>query len=129
MSMPIDPFPVDPNRIVQQLARRVAALEARLGVQPAVEVSAASGPFFLPDGAAFTGQAGGLRMGAVGSQFRVVDAVGNVIDIPIGFMASITTANAGASYDGTTQTLINALKTGHNDLLTMMKAYRVMKSF
>lgn len=126
MSMPIDEFEVDSNRIIQQLARRVAALEARAGIQQPVEVSSAAGPFFLPNGTP-TGQAGGLVIGASSGQFKVVDQVGNTIDLPVSYQAPISLSNAGASYDGTAQALINGLKTGHNDLVDRLKLYRVMK--
>ncbi|MFB4285715.1 hypothetical protein ACBJ59_61385 [Nonomuraea sp. MTCD27] len=127
MSMPIDQFPAGNPEILRDLARRIAALEAKLGVQQAVEVSKASGPFFLPNGTP-TLQSGGLVIGASGTQFQVVDQVGNRVDIPCASVAPITLSNAGAAYDGTAQALINGLKTGHNDLLSTLKLYRLMKS-
>ncbi|MFB4276031.1 hypothetical protein ACBJ59_12105 [Nonomuraea sp. MTCD27] len=124
----LDQFPDNQNRIVRDLERRIEQLEAQVKNRPGAAVSRASGSFFLPDGAV-SGQAGGMTMGGSGGQFRVVDHLGNIIELPMSAQAPISLTDASSVYDGTAQALINALKAGHNDLLNRMKVYRLMRPF
>lgn len=123
----LDPFPDEQNRIVLDLERRIEALEAAVKSRPAAAVTRASGPFFLPD-ATVTLQSGGLTIGAAGGQFQVVDQIGNRVSIPVGYVATITATNAGATYDSAAQILINTLKTAVNDLTFSLKSDHVMKT-
>jgi hypothetical protein len=77
----IDPYPVDQNRIIQALERRVAALEAQIRNRPGAPVTEASGPLFLPNSSPST-PAGGCKVYAVGGDFRVINSNGVVRQIP-----------------------------------------------
>jgi hypothetical protein len=133
--MPLDSFPLDgTNRIIQQLARRVAALEAQAGVQAAVEVGRASGPFFLPNSTP-TGQTGGLVIGASSGQFKVADQFGNTIDLPAShvanqdsFVSSTIAGSPTASDYNLLRTDAVATRAKLFEVQTSLRAARAMKS-
>jgi hypothetical protein len=45
----VDQFPMDQNRIIQDLARRVAALEAQAGQAQGLQITKASAAFLIPE--------------------------------------------------------------------------------
>jgi hypothetical protein len=101
MSLPIDGFELDPNRILQALARRVAALEAQAGQGQALTIGQASGPFFLPNSSPGT-PSGGCTVYAVGGELRVIQSNGSVRMIPapaapIENQVSFTSSDIGAT--------------------------------
>ncbi|TYB50226.1 hypothetical protein FXF51_56720 [Nonomuraea sp. PA05] len=133
MSMPIDPFPVGESQIVRELARRVAALESRLGVQPAVQISASSGPLFIPNSGVPDTPSGGCRVYAVGGELRVIQSNGSVRQIPAQG-GSVTTptvnlSNAPASYSQTwaqdlaasTSSIFQSYANASTGLLTILR--------
>ncbi|MFJ2029417.1 hypothetical protein [Streptosporangium sp. NPDC087985] len=81
MSMP-DPFPVDQNRIIQALERRVADLEALVRQAKGTPIVQASGPFFLPNSGTPARPSGGPVIYGSGGDFRVITSSGQVKQIP-----------------------------------------------
>lgn len=84
-----DQFPVDQNRIIQQLERRIADLEARVGTAQGAPVTQASSGFFLPNVSTPAGRAGGIVLCSVNGEGQWVDDSGTAYsltppDVPLG---------------------------------------------
>ncbi|WP_113699194.1 hypothetical protein [Nonomuraea lactucae] len=78
MSNFLDPFPTDPNRILQELSRRVAALEAQAGQAQGLTVTKASDAFLVPSsGTPATPSDGAYLYVTVGGEMRWRSTMGD----------------------------------------------------
>ncbi|OUC99309.1 hypothetical protein [Streptosporangium minutum] len=75
-----DQFPTDQNRIIQQLERRIADLEARVGTAQGAPITRASSSFFIPNGSAPSPE-GGAAFYVVGGQMRWASSSGSTYSL------------------------------------------------
>ncbi|MGW4469657.1 hypothetical protein ACWENQ_08290 [Nonomuraea sp. NPDC004354] len=136
MSMPMDPFGGtgvrDPNRILQELSQRVAALEAQVREARGVPITRASSGFQIPESAGST-PASGVYLYASGSEFRWRGSDGSDYsaippDVPSGVAVSdpiLVVGNAPGSYDSTfADTQSAAINEKHNKLIALLDSLR-----
>jgi hypothetical protein len=144
MSMPMDPFGGtgvrDPNRILQELSQRVAALEAQVRAVRGVPITRASSGFQIPESAPTTPESG-VYLYASGSEFRWRGSDGSDYSaippaVPRGVSVSNPTlvmGNAPGSYspsfEDTQSAAINELHDRLIDLLNSLRGAGLISSF
>ena len=129
-----DPFPVDQNRIIKDLERRIEALEAQVRARPGTPITQASGPFYIPNSSTPDTPTGGVRLYAAGGGFRVIEDDGTVREIGDPFtpasnviVDSITAPTAPGTYNSTWgQQIRNDLVSVNNGLVELIVNMRAV---
>ncbi|MGS2641668.1 hypothetical protein [Streptosporangium sp. G12] len=132
----LDPFPVDQNRIIKSLERRIEALEALVRTQAGAPVTKASGAFFLPNSGTPDTPVGGALVYASSGDFRVRTSGGVIKQMPgIGVSVPNATNNlalAPATYNKAhLDQCINSIDTlfvSHGALLASLRGAPVINT-
>lgn len=125
----LDPFPVDQNRIIKSLEKRIEALEALIRQKDGAPVTKASGSFFLPNSGTPATPVGGAEIYGSGGEFRVITSAGVIKQMP-GIGVSVATpafplTNATPTYvQGQVQTIVDTVNNDHTALLALLASLR-----